>query len=190
MTKEITRQLSPLVKKAQNFEITSALEMKEAVIMLSELNKYSDRINLEKEKITKPLNEALKAERNRWKSIEIDLNNAIDITRKIITTYQTTETARVQKEAEKIATRTTGGFLLPETAIRKLDEIKKPEEVVATNSGEVQFATTKKFEVINISLVPTDYLIANEPAIRVSMKNGIELPGIRYWTEEVPRNYR
>jgi hypothetical protein len=188
----IQKVAHPLAEAASNFKIVDGDDMKEATAMLSDLNKQRDRVTEEKEKVTKPLNQALKAERARWKPLEDVLEGAIDALRRRMTSYQTQAKAEADAKADRIAARVGEGKgkLAPETAMRKLDEIEKPEEAVSTDAGQVKFRTVEKFEVIEISKLPWEYLTPNETKIREAMKAGLKLPGVRYYTEEVPMNFR
>lgn len=194
MSKEITieQEVSPLVAKAQAFEITKVEDMPKAVTMLSELNKMLDRITTEKEKVTKPLNEALKAERGRWKPSETILETAIGYMRKSITAYQTEQKRIADAELDKIAARVAPGKgnLNAPTATAKMDAVEKPEESVTTNAGNVTFRTDKKCEVENITKIPYEYLIPDMVKIRAAMKAGTEITGVRYWEEETVINRR
>ena len=65
-TKDLTiiqKSLSPLAAEAKTLKIKDLGSLKMATEILSKLNKLNDRIREEKERVTKPLNEALKAER-------------------------------------------------------------------------------------------------------------------------------
>lgn len=166
--------------------------MKIATEQLSQLKNFSDRITNEKEKVTKPLNEALKAERARWKPAETACEEAIEITRKKMGQYQTEQMRLAKIEEDKIADRVGQGkgFLKPETAAKKIDEIKRADVSVVADSGMVKFRTVKKFQIINESVVPRMYLIVNETAIRQAMLSGIAVEGVRYYEEQVPANFR
>jgi hypothetical protein len=43
---------------------------------------------------------------------------------------------------------------------------------------------TKRWEVVDFDLLPRDYLVPDEIAIRNAVNKGIEVPGVRVWTEE------
>lgn len=194
MSKEITiqKKVDPIVKKADDLEIKTPKHMEAATEMLSQLNKMGDNVEAEKMKVMRPLLDAQKAERGRWKPIETKLEEAIAIVRRKMTIYQTAAKKEADEEAARIAARVGEGKgkLKIETAIEKIADIKTPAASVATDAGMVKFRTDKKFEVMDITMLPTEYLLANETKIREAMKAGTELPGVRYYTEEVPVNSR
>jgi len=188
----VEKEVSPLARRAQALIINSLGTMKDAVVFLSVLNKKLDSITEEKERITRPLNEALKVERGRWKPIDMAITSAIAAVRTAMTIYQT-EQIRCAKEQElKIAARIGEGrgYLKTETAIKKFGEIERVNKEVSSDEGLVQFRATKKFEVMDMSLLPQEYHIADDVKIREAMKNGVELKGVRYYTEQIVVNYR
>ena len=52
------------------------------------------------------------------------------------------------------------------------------------------FITHELCELENITLLPIEYHLPDMVAVRKVMKEGKKLPGIRYWTEQRPRNTR
>ncbi len=196
MTKDTTivigKQLFPIVTQAINVIITDKTTLTLATELLSKLNQFNDKITEEKERVTKPLNEALKAERSRWKPLESQYTQAIDHLRTQMSEYQTAEVKRQREEEAKIASRIAPGKgkLSLETATKKLEAVEKPDKEVATEAGLVQFREVKRFEVVDMKVLPIEYHLPDEKMIQALMKDGKELPGVRYFTEQVPVNYR
>lgn len=184
----IIEQLQPEIESISNIKIVDEQSLTKATEVLSQANKYAKQLEEDKQKITKPINDALKEIRARYKPLENKLEDIILNIRKSMTSYQT-EQMRLQKiEEEKIANRVAKGTLKAETGIRKLEELPQTADKIATQSGKISFKTVKKFEVIDITLIPHKYLIVNETAIRDAMKAGIELPGCKYFEEQIPIN--
>lgn len=184
----IIEQLQPEIESIGNIKIVDEQSLTKATEVLSQANKYAKQLEEDKQKITKPINDALKEIRARYKPLENKLEDIIFNIRKSMTSYQT-EQMRLQKiEEEKIANRVAKGTLKVETGIRKLEELPQTADKIATQSGKISFKTVKKFEVIDITLIPHKYLIVNETAIRDAMKAGIELPGCKYFEEQIPIN--
>ncbi len=190
--KIIEKNVSPIVLQATALSITDSATMSKAVVLLSNCNKYMDSVTEEREKITKPLNEALKAERNRWKPIESNLDEAISTIRGKMSAYQT-EQVRIQKEAEiKIAQRIGEGKgkLKIETAIKKIDTIAVPEKEVATGAGLVQFRETQSLKITDESLIPREYLIVDESKLLKALKLGSPILGAEIEILQTPCNFR
>ncbi len=166
----LTKEIAPYAAKAQMMKISNAQHMVQATETLSVLNKYADSVKEKKESVTKPLNVALKAARGLFSPLEDKLESAIGSIRRAMI---------VDK-----------GTLKAETAVRKMGDIEKPAEAIATDSGSIKFKTVEKFEVMDVTLLTKDYLLPNEVAIRKAMLAGIKINGVRYYTEEVPVNSR
>lgn len=188
--KTLEKEIVPIVTKAQKVIITSTEDLTRATTMLSELNKASDTVEDTKLGITKPLNASLKATRELFKPIEDKLESAITTIRSAMTKYQTQLVWEQKIEQEKIAKRVEKGTLKVETAVKKMEELDTAVDKVVTESGSLTFMEVEKFEVVDITKLPFDYLLPNEVKIRQALKAGIKLEGVRYWTEQIPRNSR
>jgi hypothetical protein len=189
---EVEKEVSPIVEKAEWLTIDSEHTMEIGAELLSTLNIQLDAIIEKKEKITKPLNAALKEERGRWKPFEDQLEAAISVIRKKMSAYQTEQKAAADAEEARIAARVKPGTgnLSVATAALKMEDIERPAATVTAQSGAIKFVSVRVFEVMDLSLVPLDYHLANEVAIRKAMTAGIELPGVKYETIQRPSNYR
>lgn len=194
--KEITvieKSLTPVIKQAEELKITNSEELKASVELLTTLNQWNDRVTEDKEKLTKPLNATLKEIRGRYKPLEEQLETAITSVRSQMTSYQTQALKDRQDAEMKIAERVGEGkgHLKIETAVKQIEGLEAVESsVVGVDDGAVAFVEVKKFEVVDLSLLPLEYHLSNESKIRFVMKEGTELPGVRYWTEQSPRNFR
>jgi hypothetical protein len=195
MTKEIEviqKNMNPIVERAKLLSITDSKGMTLAVETLSQLNKIIDKITEEKERVTKPLNEALRAERSRWKPYELVCEEGIASLRQKMSHYQT-EQEELRKEAEaKIAARIGEGKgkLKLDTAARQLSQIEKAPDEIATGSGSVQFRVKKELEIIDASLIPRAYLIPDEDLIFAALKAGKTITGTRIVEKQIPVNFR
>ena len=200
MTKEINIESKEIVLSNEEVQavefsmkdIGTASDMTEAVKVLSILNTKLDTLTADKETLTKPINEVLKTIRAKHKPFETKLEDAIAIIRTKMTKYQTEQRRIAEAKEDKIVSRIGEGKgkIKAETAIAQLENVAKPEDKVSTDEGMVKFKTVEKFEITNLAAVPVDFILPNETAIRNAMKLGKKLPGVRYYTEEVPMNFR
>lgn len=185
MTKELK-----IIEEARSVVITNSEGMSRAVELLSSLNKMADSVKKEREKLTKPLNEALREVRAKYKPIEEALEGSIGVLRSEMTRYQT-EGLKARQEAElRLAERVEKGTLKMETAVKRLEGMESVEKTVKAEEGSVTFVGTEKFEVVDIGKLPVEYLIADEVKIRRAMKEGVKIEGVRYWKEQLVRNKR
>lgn len=192
MTQEIIlkKELQPIANEALQLKVKSHGDLLVATDLLSRLNQFNDRIVEERERITKPLNEALKVERSRWKPLEGFCLDGIEHIRSEMSSYQTKIVAEQKKKEQAIADKLSAGTIDLDKAVKAIEKIKTPEKNIVGKDGDVQFRETKKFEVMDVTMLPVDYLLPNEELIRKALKEGVELPGVRYYTEMVPINYR
>jgi len=190
--KTLEKEIVPFVEKAEKVTIKNAQDMEQAAEILSNVNRYADNVKKSKESITKPISESLKNIRALFSPLEDRLGSVIEGIRTAMSVYQTEQKRIADEEAAKIAARVGDGKgkIKIETAISKIDAIEKPEKRVVTETGSVRFTTVPCFEVMDVTLLPADYILANEVKIRTAMKAGIQIPGVRYYTEERPVNNR
>lgn len=186
------KQVNPITNQAFGLSIANSEEMVQATVLLSNLNRELDKITGEKEKVTKPLNEALKAERERWKPLESALENAISSIRSKMSSYQTESARKAKEEEEKIASRIGEGkgHIKIETAIKKIDAIERADKQVATEAGLIKFRTDKVLKITDESLIPREYLIANEKSLLTALKKGVIIPGACIEEIQTPLNFR
>lgn len=187
----LRKEIVPFIKSAEKIVvIKNDKGLAEASEVRAQLKAYEKQVVAKKEEITKPLNQALKVARGWFSPLENQIDAVLGNINTAMIAYQTEKKAKADAEAKKIADRVGEGKgkLTLETASRKMGEIDVAEKVVETESGGTQFITVKKFEVMDVTLLPKEYIIADEVKIRAAMKGGVELDGVRYYTEEVPRN--
>jgi len=186
----ISKKLSPIAQQAITLKIKSDPDMKVAVELLSKLNQFNDKITEEREKVTKPLNEALKAERARWKPTELQNEEAISSIRSEMTRYQTALINQKKLGEQKIVDRVNKGTLTITTAVKKIEAIIPVEKEHATDVGLVQFRETQILKVTNIDLIPREFFDLNESNLLKNLKMGRTIPGAEMETIQVPVNYR
>lgn len=190
MSKEITikDEVSSLVGGINDLVIASPEQMAEATKTLSKINKIRDNIKEEKEKLTKPINEALKEIRLRYKPAEDLLDFTVTELKKKMGSYQTLALKEQSEQVQKIADKVSNGKLKATTAIKKLSELDSVEQKIKTDEGSISFRTDIKWEVTDIlALANFDkglYVEPDHTAIKEALKNGIELPGVKSWTEQ------
>jgi hypothetical protein len=188
--KEITTALT----RAESITIKKQEDMEQATTLLSLLNQQNDRIEEEKEKVIKPLNEALKAERARWKPIETELATAITIVRTKLSEFQTLQIKTQREEEAKIASRVAPGKgnLTLETAVKKMEALPQVTKKVATDAGLVKFREDTILKITNPQTIPNSYFIRtlDEKRLLADLKAGTTVPGAELDIVMVPLNYR
>lgn len=164
--------------------------LKKAVLLLSDINRYSDELKVEKEAKTKPLNEVLRKIREEYKPEEEKIEKAVGILRANMSAYQNKLIANRKIEEEKVSKALQSGKIDMDKAMTKLAVVGKPVDKVKTSGGEISFIEKKNFRVVDVNKLPREYMIVNESLIRKKMGEGVEIVGVEYFIEQVVRNYR
>lgn len=160
----LKKETAPVVKLAENLQVMDEESKTKAATMLNNLKDVQKRVVSYKEAKTKPLNQALKVIRDETREIEGALTTAIETTRSKLNAYQTEQKRIADKKAEDIAARVGEGKgkFTAETAVRKIDELDKPSQSVATGAGEVKFRNVKKLVITDRQLM-LRWLAENKP---------------------------
>ena len=189
-TPKIVETILPAIPKLEAIKIKDAASMEKATEYMSKANKFLDALKKDREAITKPINDSLKAIRAKYKPTEDKLTAIVANIRTQMTVYQT-EQLRLQAEEErKITDMIEKGTLTMETAIKKIENIETPANKTTTDLGSVSFRATPRLKIIDEKLIPREYLIINEDAIMGALKANITVPGAEIEIIQVPVNRR
>lgn len=176
------------IKVPETVLITDDKSLSRATELLSKLNTYLDQIVAEKERVTKPLNEAIKAERSRWKPIEEKLNNAIDDIRAKMSAYQT-ELVNAQLEAQNAIVGSLGGSGDISGAIAQLEDTEITTRV-ETKSGSVSFRPIATLVISDRDAVPDEYWTIDEVKLLSDLKQNKTVTGAHIEIIQSPINRR
>lgn len=187
----LTKPVLTIIQKIETkYEITNPKDMEIASEYRVTLKSQLKELVTNKELLTKPANELLKEIRSRYKPFESKLESLLDILDSAMSKYQTAETKRVQEEEAKIVARVGEGKgkLQADTAIRKMDEIEKPEVRVATKSGATSFRPHQQLKIVDEKKIPMDYYDLNESRLLTALKSGSIVPGAEIEIIQIPVN--
>jgi hypothetical protein len=215
---EIQKELVPIEKtvtlvskKVADLVIKDATTMATASEYRSQLKEYAKAIKEKKAEVLDPLNETLKKFKSWFKPVEDKCEANLTIIDNKMVAYQTAKIAKEKAEEAKIVAKMESGKIDIDKAVDKLATINRVDKKVETDSGSTSFITTQCFEVVDSMMIfvkeiidhnkaHKDYVIdheafnkyftVNEVAIRSAMKEGIKIPGVKYYTEQRPRNSR
>lgn len=186
----LQKQAAPVLSKVLELVIKTPKDMEEAVLMRETLKKIEKTVKADKEKITAPLNAALKEVRSRYVEIESNVAGSLTVVNKKMSDYQTVEAARADVELAKVAARVGEGRgkLKPETAVQKMSQVDKPADVVSSTAGSTAFVSVRKFEVVDFAALPDEFKVQNDVKIREAMRAGTPVAGVKYFTVQEPRS--
>lgn len=197
----VTKEVSPIVKEATELVIETQAQMPAAVSLLSRLNTLNDKVVEDREKITKPMNAALKEVRAKYKPVESALEEAIGLIRDKMSAFQT-EQVRIKKakEAEEAAKVASGEVSLEE-GVAALEGTSSEVASVETKEGDVSFKTVEKLKIVNTEQLIKDiienhagsferFVSYNEKELLIALKAGTVIKGVTIEEIQVPINYR
>jgi hypothetical protein len=174
---ENNTKLAPVLTEGLALTVVDKDSMAKASELRSTVKKYLKDLTEEKEKVTKPLNEAIKAERLRFKPLEEKAEAIIEHLDKQMSAYQTAEAKRAAEEEAKIAARIGEGKgkLKMETAVAKLAAIDTLDKTV----GGTRFVTDHEVVITNLKAIPDQYLKieVRTMILKAALKAGIVVPG-------------
>lgn len=184
------KEVNPLVTEAKAIKVKDPASMKVSVEMLSRANQMLDKVEAEKEKITKPLNAAIREVRLRYSPAEKTLKEAIEYLRNDQSRFATFQRQKQLADEAKIADRLKAGKLTLEGAVNKLDKVKKTDSTVSSESGMVKFKEVQVVKVNNVNDIPRKFMIPDYEAIESALKAGQVVEGCSLEIEMRPYNFR
>jgi len=188
--KELTvykSQISKLDNQANELNITSPEENLVATELKAKLKEIGKKIKDRKEKITTPLNEALRSARQLFAPLEEQFESAETIVGNKLLAYKKKVDAEIRAKEEKIARDLEAGKIKNmETAERRMDALveKKIEKTTQTSYGQVQFRKVQKMRITDESLIPKKYWVIDQVLLRKDVLADIVVPGAEKFEEE------
>lgn len=196
----LEKKAAPIFTTATALKIESAKDQAVAAEMLAQIESYADKMDALKKTITKPANEVLKAARTLFKPFEEKSEEASSYLRKEMGRYQLAMENAAKEEEARIAARVGEGKgkLKAETAVRKFEEIERPEAAVATSLGAIKFRTDKKLKIVNPEAIQMwiiknkyfGFCAVNESALLKYLKEGNTVDGAELEEVKTPINIR
>ena len=183
-------RITPLIEQAKAINITDKTTLGSATELLSKTNLLLDKVVEYKEAKTVPLNTLLKAIRAETKPFESALEGIVSTIKQKMIAYQTAQLKLQTEQENKILKQVEQGTLDPEQAVNQLSTVRDTPDSIQADSGSIKFKPYDGFKVTDVSALPKECLLPNEPKIRELMKGGVKVPGVEYFTEMRPTNYR
>jgi hypothetical protein len=187
----IKRQVTTAVNRANDILIDSQESLASAADILKAVKDAGKVVKTEKEKITKPLNESLKAARDLFRPIEDDLATGERIIKSKMVDYEAEIEAKRAAEAAKLEARVEKGTMRTDTAMRKMDDLETVDSTVKGAKGSVNFREVRKVKIVDPTKIPLKYL-ANEKvidairaAVSTDVLNGTKVEGVEIVIEKV-----
>lgn len=173
---ELSNDGNRWVKMAEKISIRDQESYKKATEMLVDVVGAEKRKDAEKDKMIKPLNQALRVERERWKPLEA----IIEKVKSLLKTKMREYIDEVEMEERKIQQKFDEGKIKKESTLqRKLDELPPVPAKVVSDSGASSVSKVRKVVIENESLIPREYLVVDMVKLRRDVLSGKEVPGAK-----------
>jgi len=187
----IKRQVTTAVNRANDITIDSQESLASAADILKAVKDAGKVVKAEKEKITKPLNDALKNARDLFRPIEDDLKTGERIIKDKMVDYEAEIEAKRAEEAARLERRVEKGTMRVDTAMRKMDDLETVDQTVKGVKGSVTYREVRKVKVVDPTKIPLKYLMderviaAIETVVRTDVLNGTKVDGVEIKIEKV-----
>jgi hypothetical protein len=185
----IKKELPVIIDEAIALTIDSPEALTVGTDLLSRLNITLKKIDTEREKVTKPLNEALKAENGRWKPAKDAITGAVGELRDKMSKYQTEQINEQRAVENAQAERLEKGEIDIEKAVENASVFKAVDKVT-TDAGSLSFKPKPQLKVTDPMAVPREYLMIDEDKLFAALQAGREVPGAEIEIIQVPVNRR
>lgn len=147
-------------------KITTITQLEEAQTLRTELKKQLKEVTNKKDEVSKPLLQAIAAERARFAPTIAKYEEAIKKISDVLSAYQTEQLRAQREKEEKILS---DGRLKTETVITRLAEVEQP-----VTKG---FRKHQVLKVTDLSLIPKEYFDLNESKLLADLKAGKTVNG-------------
>lgn len=179
------KRVEPEIKEADEthaalklYTVRSQQDLDEAHAMVLELKAKNDQLENMRVSITGPLNAALRAANNVFQPpIKKNTQSILLLQKAIAAGVRLLQQAQTQTLAT-VAKHTAGGNLnAARSAMLAMPEVQVPKGV--------NIRKELRFEVVDLSKVPREYLSVDENKVNVATQNGVtEIPGLRFFVVE------
>ena len=179
----VKRQSSKAVEAANALVVESAESYAEATTLLGKIKTALALVKEETEKVTRPLLDALNAERARWKPLMQGCEDAEKTVKMKMLAWYNQEQERARAEAAKIEAKVASGKMSVEKGMEKAEAIVQPDRATAANGIVSEVRKVRKVYIVDPMKVPREYLVVNEVMVRKDALAGKEIPGVEVRTE-------
>lgn len=172
------------VEKIENtgrFRVSSQVKLEQAIEARKEISKTKKILELQKQEIVGPLNQALKKTRELFKPYEQRLEIVDGWLKEQMLQWEAIQEAERKKKEAEVETKIAEGEMTFEEAGRKIEKIEKKIEAVPTREIE-------EVEIYDKEALPRTYLIPDLMAIKAFLKGGGTMSGARLVKRKVVYN--
>lgn len=197
---QLYKEARALETQAVTLTIATNKELMNASELLSRVAKLRKDLETRRKFIVDPLNKQVKQINEAFKFWSAPLDHADRVLRKGIADYQAEQRRRAEEERRRQDELERNRLEALEQAVEQPTPkgepativfpvppppVSEPLRTVKTSAGLVSTRKRWTFEVLDLSVVPREYLMLNERAVREAIRQGVrEIPGLRIYEED------
>lgn len=174
----IKSTIQELVLIASNFSVTTEADYKRLTSMYSQARTWKKSIEAKRKEVTNPLWKQMSTINDKAKTLTDPLDQIIEITNHKASLYLKKLEEIKRQEDEKVRAAAALFDASEELYIPPMEKTLRGDGATAITKTE------KKFKVLDITKVPTKYLMVDEDALKRDLQLGInEVPGLEIYEE-------
>lgn len=148
---------------------------------IKEVKDTGKLIKAEMAKTVDPAKEIIQATKDRFQPFLLSCTEAEAGLKKKAETFMVAEKKKKDDEALKIANQVDTGYIKPETAVEKIEEVGEVKKTASTGRSSLSMRMIKSAGAIDESKVPEEYFTPRQldmVKINKVIKAGVEIPGV------------
>lgn len=185
---KIIKPVPAFLKAAKEIKIKTLVDFEKASGGLIKITAEEKRIKGELKSVVGPIEESVKKVKGWFKPALDTLGEAGDLLRDKIGAYQTEINDKAKAKKEEIAEKVNSGEISAEKAGSQIAKVEaKAENKVFNGNGSVSFTTHRFVKVVDLKLVPVEYLMPDMVKInKAILDEGKEIAGCSLVVEQRP----
>lgn len=145
-----------------------------------DLNEARKEIEKTKRKILDPLNEARNEVMSLFKPVEVQVTGALNTLDGKLRAYDQVKAAAARAKEEELRAEIASGEKDVAEAVSEISEVQSKPEVHSAKSGKkLVERRIPKLNVFDATLIPREYLVVDNVAVRAALLAGKSVPGAR-----------
>ena len=179
-------KVSKVERAAETLAIESEEGLTSATDLLSKIKVVAKDVEAFKKSITDPINLGLKNARALFAPMEAGYANAEIVVKGKMVAYRVAVEKKKLAEEAKIVKQIEKGKISEEVGMAKMTALPAVDTKVEGNKGTATFKKVPKYEIIDYTKLPMEYLQANSGKIWEAVRGGVtEIPGVKIYMIEI-----
>ena len=180
IAKEKIQGMSQMIATTKVENDQDVADISDKIKNVKRLGKYIKDV---KDKFVAPAKEIIDQAKELYDPLIKECLNAETILKQKAEVYLTEKEAQRKADELKIAKKVESGYIKPETAIEKMENLEEAPKTITTMNSTLNMSKRKVAEISDPSLIPDEYWIIDETRVRKEAlereKNGTEqIPGV------------